>query len=121
MSQTAAMPQTLWLNQLGFDTAGLAEHWRSLYRRWGFRERETIQWPGKTNWLGVLAGFIVYFVVGAVWFGPKTFYPAWARLRGKDPAEPQGHHGMAVVFGMTALGTLGGALGGLLLGIGLVG
>ena len=93
------------------------------------------------NWLGILAGFVVYFVSGALWFGPKTFYPAWMRARGKDPAEPQGSHGMAVVFGMTALGalvqvialasvlwfvaeaqgavgTLGGALAGLLLGIG---
>lgn len=93
------------------------------------------------NWLGILAGFVVYFVSGALWFGPKTFYPAWMRARGKDPAEPQGSHGMVVVFGMTALGALvqvialasvlwfvaeahgavgplGGALAGLLLGIG---
>lgn len=66
------------------------------------------------------------------------------RLRGKDPAEPQGSHGMAVVFGATAVGALvqvftlavilgfvaqatgdpvgqlGGALGGLLFGLGLV-
>lgn len=96
------------------------------------------------NWLAILAGFVVYFVTGAIWFGPKTFYPAWVRLRGKDPAEPQGSHGMAVVFGSTAVGALvqvftlaiilgfvaqatgdpvgplGGALGGLLLGLGLV-
>lgn len=93
------------------------------------------------NWLGVLAGFVVYFICGALWFGPKTFYPAWMRAKGLDPAEPQGSHGPAVVFGMTALGALlqvialasvmwfvaevqgpvgplGGALGGLLLGIG---
>jgi len=93
------------------------------------------------NWLGVLAGFAVYFITGAIWFGPKTFYPAWMRAKGKDPANPQGSHGMAVVFGMTALGALvqvvalasvlwfvaeaqgpvgpfGGALAGLLLGIG---
>ena len=93
------------------------------------------------NWLGVLAGFAVYFIAGAIWFGPKTFYPAWMRAKGLDPAEPQGSHGMAVVFGMTALGALvqvialasvmwfvaevqgplgplGGALAGLLVGIG---
>ncbi|WP_169077424.1 DUF1761 domain-containing protein [Microcella alkalica] len=96
------------------------------------------------SWLAILAGFVVYFVTGAIWFGPKTFYPAWMRLRGKDPAEPQGSHGMAVVFGATAVGALvqvftlavilgfvaqatgdpvgplGGALGGLLFGLGLV-
>ncbi len=94
------------------------------------------------NWLGVLSGFLVYFVVGAIWFGPKTFYPAWMRAKGLDPSQPAGSHGPAVVFGMTALGALlqviaiasvmwfvaqvqgpvgpwGGALIGLLLGIGL--
>lgn len=94
------------------------------------------------NWLGVLAAFIVSFVVGAIWFGPKTFYPAWMRAKGLDPKNPPGSHGMLVVFGMTALGALvqvitvasvlwfvaaaqgpagpwGGALTGLLLGIGL--
>lgn len=94
------------------------------------------------NWLGILAAFAVYFVVGAVWFGPKTFYPVWMRAKGLDPNSPAGSHGMAVVFGMTALGALvqvvavasvlwfvgeaqgpagpwGGALTGLLLGIGL--
>ena len=93
------------------------------------------------NWLGVLAGFVVYFIAGALWFGPKTFYPAWMRAKGLDPAEPQGSHGMAVVFGITALGALvqvtalacvlwfvaevqgpvgplGGALAGLLIGVG---
>lgn len=94
------------------------------------------------NWLGVLAGFIVYFIVGAIWFGPKTFYPAWMRAKGLDPTKPAGNHGPVVVFGMTLLGALiqvtaiasviwfvaqtngpvgpwGGALTGLLLGIGL--
>ncbi len=95
------------------------------------------------NWLGILAGFAVYFITGAIWFGPKTFYPAWMRAKGLDPAEPQGGHGPVVVFGLTAVGALvqvialasvlwfvaevqgpvgplGGALAGLLLGIGLV-
>lgn len=95
------------------------------------------------NWLGILAGFVAYFIVGALWFGPKTFYPVWMRAKGHDPQKPPGTHGPAVVFGMTALGALvqviavasviwfvseasgpvgpwGGALTGLLLGIGLV-
>lgn len=95
------------------------------------------------NWLAVLAGSAVYFITGAVWFGPRTFYPAWMKLKGRDPANPAGSHGMAVVFGSTAVGAIvqvtalasvlyfvaaangpvgpfGGALGGLLLGIGFV-
>lgn len=93
------------------------------------------------NWLSVLAGFVVYFITGAIWFGPKTFYPAWMRAKGQDPANPPGTHGMATVFGLTAIGALvqvtalasvlwfvteaqgpvgalGGALAGLLIGIG---
>lgn len=34
------------------------------------------------NWLGALGGFVVYFVAGAIWFGPKAFYPAWMRDNG---------------------------------------
>lgn len=33
---------------LALDTAAPATRLRALYERWGFRERETIQWPGKT-------------------------------------------------------------------------
>ena len=94
------------------------------------------------NWLGILAGFVVYFITGAIWFGPKTFYPAWMRAKGHDPENPPGLHGPALLFSLTAVGAivqvialasvlwfvaqvdgpvgpLGGALAGLLLGIGL--
>jgi hypothetical protein len=94
------------------------------------------------NWLAVAVAFIVFFVVGAVWFGPKTFYPVWARLMNLSTTEGLGRHGMAFVFGFTALAALvqvvalasviyfvgeatapvgpaGGALTGLLVGLGL--
>jgi len=60
------------------------------------------------NWLAVLIGFIVFFAVGAIWFGPKTFYPAWVKLIGavETPGQGLGHHGMPFVFGLTALGAL---------------
>ncbi len=29
------------------------------------------------NWLGVIIALIVTFISGAIWFGPKTFYPRW--------------------------------------------
>lgn len=32
----------------GLDTATPAEHLTAMYRRWGFRKVETIQFPGKT-------------------------------------------------------------------------
>jgi len=96
------------------------------------------------NWVAILIGFVVFFVVGAIWFGPKTFYPVWVRLIGvtEEPGKGLGHHGMPFVFGLTALGALvqvtalasvihfvelangsavgplGGLLAGLLVGIG---
>ena len=94
------------------------------------------------NWLAILIAFIAYFVIGAIWFGPKTFFPVWSRALGKDPQQaPSAGVPMPVVFGLTALGALvqvvatavvihlvsaaqgstgalGGALAGLLLGVG---
>lgn len=60
------------------------------------------------NWIAIAIGFVVFFAVGAVWFGPKTFYPAWVRLIGavEVPGKGLGHHGMPFVFGLTALGAL---------------
>lgn len=92
------------------------------------------------NWLAILIGFVVAFAAGAVWFGPKTFFPVWWRAMGKGDEAPGGDN-MALVFGLTAVGALvqviavasviyfvglatgpvgplGGMLAGLLLGVG---
>lgn len=60
------------------------------------------------NWLAIAIAFVVFFIVGAIWFGPKTFYPAWVKLIGavETPGKGLGHHGMPFVFGLTALGAL---------------
>ncbi|MSX73744.1 MAG: DUF1761 domain-containing protein, partial [Actinobacteria bacterium] len=34
------------------------------------------------NLLAVLAAFAVSFISGAIWFGPKTFYPVWMKAKG---------------------------------------
>lgn len=93
------------------------------------------------NWVAVAVSFVVVFIAGALWFSPKAFYPVWRRLMNVPGDEALGSHGMTVVFGSTALaalvqtvavtsvvyfvsaalgpvGPLGGALTGLLLGIG---
>lgn len=31
---------------------------------------------------GILVGFAFSFISGAIWFGPKTFYPIWMKERG---------------------------------------
>jgi len=36
------------------------------------------------NLLAVLVSSIVCFIIGAVWFGPKTFYPIWMKALGRE-------------------------------------
>jgi len=95
------------------------------------------------NWLAIVVATLAAFIAGAIWFGPKTFYPVWWKLMGKEVnTEPGSGTNMAVVFGATALGAfveavavasvihfvaagqsdfgaLQGGLVGLLLGVGL--
>lgn len=94
------------------------------------------------NWLAILVAFVAAFIAGAIWFGPKTFFPAWWRAMGKDPNNMEVTGNMAVTFGATAVaafieavavasviyfvaqgnpnfGALDGGLVGLLLGLGL--
>ena len=40
------------------------------------------------NWLAVFVASITSFAIGAIWFGPKTFYPVWIRTLGREvPTE----------------------------------
>ena len=57
------------------------------------------------NLLGVLAAFAFCFISGAIWFGPKTFYPVW--MRAKDNATGQlttSQNKPVLLFGGTILG-----------------
>lgn len=58
------------------------------------------------NWLAILIGFVAFFAIGAIWFGPKTFYPVWVKAMGTDPQKSPNAHGPVLVFGLTALGGL---------------
>jgi hypothetical protein len=98
----------------------------------------------KLNYLAILVAALAAFVAGAIWFGPKTFFPVWWKAMGKTEDQQPGDNmvNMGVVFGLTALGQLvmsttvaivleltemaqgsisiaDGALVGLILGIGL--
>ncbi len=58
-------------------------------------------------WVGVLVAVLVSFMANFVWFGPKTFYPVWARALGKSPDDqPGAGQSMATVFGLTLLASL---------------
>ena len=59
------------------------------------------------NWLGVLVAFLFSFISGAIWFGPKTFYPIWMRARGIASGQLTSQQNKPVVlFGGTIVGIL---------------
>ena len=58
------------------------------------------------NWLAVVVAAVAGFVVGGVWFGPKTFYPIWWKLSGNEPTTEPGGQSPLVLFGSTFLATL---------------
>lgn len=53
------------------------------------------------NWLSVVIAGIVGIVIGAIWFGPKTFFPLWWKFLGRDPQQQPGTSKMTVIFGTT--------------------
>jgi len=63
----------------------------------------------EVNWLAVVAASLSSFVIGAVWFGPKTLYPVWMTAMGrKIPTErvEMSTGSTVLMFGGTYLGAL---------------
>lgn len=59
------------------------------------------------NWLGILVAFLFSFISGALWFGPKTFYPVWMRARGVASGQLTTQQNKpALLFGGTIIGIL---------------
>lgn len=59
------------------------------------------------NFIGVVVAFGFSFVSGAIWFGPKTFYPIWMRGRGIPSGQLTSQQNKPVVlFGGTIIGIL---------------
>ena len=91
------------------------------------------------NWLAVALGTLAIFMIQAIWFGPKTFYPVWWKAMGKTPTKPEDQDtsvkGMVRLFGSSfaaalaqtavlyvlifgsGLPVIGGALAGFGLGV----
>jgi hypothetical protein len=55
---------------------------------------------------GILIAVVVAFFANFAWFGPKTFYPVWARALGKSGSQPAEGSSMALVFGLTIVGSV---------------
>jgi hypothetical protein len=61
------------------------------------------------NWLPVIAASFSSFIIGALWFGPKTFYPVWMTAMGrKVPTEQvkMSAGSTILMFGGTYVGAL---------------
>jgi hypothetical protein len=61
------------------------------------------------NLLAVFVASLLSFVIGAIWFGPKTFYPVWMKALDRDvPTERVKMTGgeTLLMFGGTYLGAL---------------
>ena len=60
---------------------------------------------GSINFVAVLVAFLINFVIGFIWFGPKTFFPIWWKAIGKT-GDPGVDANMKVVFSSTAIAGL---------------
>jgi hypothetical protein len=59
------------------------------------------------NFLAVLVAFGFSFVSGAIWFGPKTFYPIWMKERGIASGQLNAQQNKpALLFGGTTIGVV---------------
>ena len=57
------------------------------------------------NLLGVLIAFLVSFISGAIWFGPKTFYPVWLKVKGNSSGQlTSSQNKPLALFGGTIIG-----------------
>jgi len=59
------------------------------------------------NLVGVLVAFLFSFISGAIWFGPKTFYPIWMKARGNTSGQlTASQNKPALLFGGTIIALL---------------
>lgn len=58
------------------------------------------------NLLAVGLAALAGIVIGALWFGPKTFFPLWWKFLGKNPADQPGTGNMVTIFGSTFLAAI---------------
>ena len=59
------------------------------------------------DFVGIIVAFVVSFISGGIWFGPKTFYPVWMKARGVASGQlTASQNKPALLFGGTILGIL---------------
>jgi len=76
------------------------------------KERYELKYPlpmtfSDLNFIGVLIAFVISFISGGVWFGPKTFYPIWMKARGIESGQLNRQQNKpALLFGGTIIGLI---------------
>ena len=55
------------------------------------------------NWLAVIVCVIVSMVSGALWYNPKTFFPAWWKGIGKSDTDAPGASNITMTWVLTVL------------------
>ena len=59
------------------------------------------------NLVGILVAFLFSFISGAIWFGPKTFYPIWMKAKGNASGGlTENQNKPVLLFGGTIIGVL---------------
>jgi Protein of unknown function (DUF1761) len=59
------------------------------------------------NYIGLFVAAVAGFVVGALWFSPKTFFPVWWKLMGKTEGDdPGAGQNMGAIFGALVIGQI---------------
>ncbi|MEN9687170.1 MAG: hypothetical protein RL381_182 [Actinomycetota bacterium] len=59
------------------------------------------------NFVGILVAFVISFISGGIWFGPKTFYPIWMKERGIASGQlTEQQNKPSLLFGGTILAIL---------------
>jgi ABC-type amino acid transport system permease subunit len=54
------------------------------------------------NWIAILVAAVSSFLLGFIWYHPKTFGTAWMKSLGMDPASPPKGN-MAKMFGVALI------------------
>lgn len=58
------------------------------------------------NLLSSALAAVAGIIIGAIWFGPKTFFPLWWKFLGKNPSDQPGTDNMALIFGSTTVAAI---------------
>jgi len=57
------------------------------------------------NWLAVIVCVVVSMISGSLWYNPKTFFPIWWKVVGKEGGQPDMPN-MGMIWALTVLSSI---------------